>query len=65
MPEIIDDPIGGSGGCGCHHGEFDIEKTIKRGFGVVFVVWLLGVLVSLAVLGALGYVAYHFLAKVW
>ena len=42
-----------------------VEKTVKRGFFVVFIVWLIGLAVSLGVLGGLIYVAYHFISKAW
>jgi hypothetical protein len=43
----------------------NVEKQIKRTWAAIIVIWAVGAVTSLAVLGALGYVAYHFLSKVW
>lgn len=40
-------------------------KDTSTGFKAVFVFWLLYVCASLAAVGALAYVAWHFIAKFW
>ena len=42
-----------------------VQKQSSTIFRVAFVGWIVGALVSLAVLAGLVYVAIHFLAKVW
>jgi len=42
-----------------------IQKQSATVFRVAFVAWIVGALISLALLGGLVYVAIHFLAKVW
>jgi len=41
------------------------EKTIKRTFAVVLTLWVVTVLASLALLGGVVYVAWHFISKLW
>ena len=49
-----------------HEKLFNVTATtVKRGIGVILFLWAMGILASLTVLGVLGYVAYHFLSKVW
>lgn len=40
----------------------DLLDKVERNFGWIMAVWIVFVL---AVLGGLGFVAFHFLAKVW
>lgn len=40
-------------------------KTVKRTFAAVFVLWILGVLCGLGLLGAAVWVAAHFISKYW
>lgn len=42
-----------------------VEKTIKRTWTAIIVVWVLGALISLTVLAGLIVVAVHFAAKYW
>lgn len=42
-----------------------VEKTIKRGFGVILIIWVAWVLFVITALCALGYVAWHFISKFW
>ena len=40
-------------------------KLAKRGAIVMFGIWIVGALISLAVTGGLIYVAVHFISKYW
>jgi hypothetical protein len=42
-----------------------VEKTIKRGFIVVAIMWVFGTLISLSFFGAVVWVAWHFISKYW
>jgi len=42
-----------------------VTKTVKRTFIAAIVVWGLGVLLSLTLLAAGAYVAWHFISKFW
>ena len=44
---------------------YNTEKTIKRTFAVVLTLWVVSVLASLALLGGIVYVAWHFISKLW
>ena len=43
----------------------NIKKTATRGFVVVFAVWAAWAIFSLALLGGVIYVAWHFISKFW
>lgn len=43
----------------------NIQKRQTTLFQVAIWAWVVGALLSLGILGAIGYVALHFLAKVW
>ncbi len=43
----------------------NVEKTIKRTWTFMIIVWVVGAIVSLAALGGVAYVAWHFISKAW
>jgi hypothetical protein len=41
------------------------EETFRQARNVIVTIWIVCVLGGLTLIGGLGYVAYHFLSKVW
>lgn len=55
---------------GFDHDKFDAqftktEKSVRRFMGFAIVAWIIGAIISLALLIGIVYVAIHFLQKVW
>ena len=42
-----------------------VFKIAKTGMGLIVAIWVMGVLVSLTLIGLIVYVAAHFISKVW
>lgn len=43
----------------------NIQKLIKYMLGAGIVVWIIGILINVAILGCIGWVAWHFISKFW
>ena len=43
----------------------DTMKLASKGIAFAMVIWVIWAVVVLSILGGIGYVAFHFLAKVW
>lgn len=43
----------------------DFEETFRQARNIIVTIWIVAILGSLALIGGLGFVAYHFINKMW